>query len=215
MKHIYLIIFLLSSSFLRAQDLLNVPDYRTDKESFKKVKNKTLRKELASFTVAGGDDEKKSMDLKEIPLKTYGDNFITFNQDSLTVTILTGIFIKAEHRLLYYDQSLIKIDDKPFWGTAGDLPVASILSVRVSIGATMIELPFDAVNDLYNPDLCWTDAKNKGTNCRTGVYVSDDGKRIYITMMNGGEAGAYEITWIIEKGKYLRRVLDDEFNPEQ
>src|ERR1700741_740124 len=109
MKYIYLVLFLLPSFSLHAQDLLNVPDYRSDKESFKKVKNKTLRRELASFTVAGGDDDKQSIQLKEIPVKTYGDNFITFNQDSLTVTISTGIFIKAEHRLLYYDQSLIKI----------------------------------------------------------------------------------------------------------
>jgi hypothetical protein len=214
MKYIYLILFLLSSSLLYAQDM-NVPDYRTDKESFKKVKKKRLRKELATFTVAGGDNYNQSIGLTEIPLKDHADNYATFNQDSLSVTIMTGIFDKAKHRLLFYEQSLIKIDDKPYWGTAGDLPATCILSVRVSIGDTIIEIPFEAVNDLYDPNLCWTDAKNKGTNCRTGVYTSGDGKRIYITMMNGGEAGQYEVTWIIEKGKYLRRVIDTDFDPEQ
>jgi hypothetical protein len=210
MKYKLLTFLLLFSFCLHAQSL-KIPDYRTNKESFKKLKNKTLRKELADFTIAGENGDKSDIALQEIPLVKSDSSFVTFNKDSLNVTILTGIFDGSEHKLSYYDRYLVKIDDKPFWGTGGDMPTTTILSVRVMIGNNYIEIPFTALSDLFSPNLCWTNAKSKGTNCRTGVYLSNDGKRIYITMVNGTGAGIYEVTWIIENGKYLRRVVDYGF----
>jgi hypothetical protein len=209
MKYRLLVFFILCSTCLHAQK--RPPDYRNDKESFKKIKNKTIRKELAGFTLAGGEEKEEGITLNEIPLKQSGSTFAQFGNDSLSVSIQTGIFLPEKHKLSYFDSTLIKIDDKPFWGTAGEMPVKTIFAVQVSVGQQLIEVPFTALFDLYNPNLCWTDAKNKGTECRTGVYVSTDSKRVYITMLNGDNAGRYEVTWIFENGKYLKRVIDYKF----
>jgi hypothetical protein len=40
------------------------------------------------------------------------------------------------------------------------------------------------------------------------IFISPDKKRIYIYSTHSDGAGAYEVTWIIQDKKYLRRVVD-------
>ncbi len=41
-----------------------------------------------------------------------------------------------------------------------------------------------------------------------GVYLGGDKRTIYIYMLNRESIGSYEVTWIIQDKKYLRRVVD-------
>jgi hypothetical protein len=43
------------------------------------------------------------------------------------------------------------------------------------------------------------------------VYRSADGKRIYIYMLKRETGGSYEVTWVIQDKKYLRRIIDFGF----
>jgi hypothetical protein len=43
------------------------------------------------------------------------------------------------------------------------------------------------------------------------VFVSPDKKKVYIYMLNRDNLGSYEVTWVIQDKKYLRRVVDFGF----
>ncbi len=43
------------------------------------------------------------------------------------------------------------------------------------------------------------------------VLVSADGRKIYIYMLKRESGGSYEVTWVIQDKKYLRRVVDFGF----
>jgi len=43
---------------------------------------------------------------------------------------------------------------------------------------------------------------------RDAVYKSKDGRKIYLYLFSKDDTGSYEVTWIIQDKKYLRRVLD-------
>lgn len=209
-KPFFLFLLLLGGRLL-AQDDLVIPDLHGDKESFAKLTDNTLRNELATFIITGTESMKTVPKLNKIPVKETGNFHMIFQKDSVKVIIRTGTFNKSKHKLEYIGTYLTKIDSRSFWGTDGEVPVNSIQSVRAIIGRDTINIPRLAVNDAYNPNLCGADANSQQTDCMTGVYLSNDKKRLYITMLNSDGAGGYEITWIIQNRKYLRRVVDYGF----
>lgn len=195
MKVIIFIVFTTLSITCFGQEVA-IPDYRGDKESFKKIKDKILRKELATFTIEGSNGNKPSLELKQVPLIKSDQRYSLFQKDSFQVIITTGTFNKSKHKIQYVDKYVVKIDNKPFWGTDGGLPTRTINSVYIIIGKDTISIPTTKMNDLYNPNLF-----------ATNVYFSRDRKRLYIDMINSDGAGGYEVTWIIQDKKYSRRVI--------
>lgn len=150
---------------------------------------------MATFTIEGSDENNPTLKLKEIPSVKSGKTYSIFHKDSIKVIITTGNFDKSKRNILYIDKYVVKIDNKPFWGTDGGLPTKTIKSVQAIIGKDTIPIPKSKFNDLYNPNLSGT------------VYISSDKSRLYIYMINSDGAGGYEVTWIIQNKKYLRRVI--------
>jgi hypothetical protein len=69
-----------------------------------------------------------------------------------------------------------------------------------------IEIPKTAYRDLYDPAFTYShkgDAKSLN-----GIFFSADGRKIYIYLLNKEKTGSYEVTWVIQDKKYLRRVID-------
>jgi hypothetical protein len=190
------------------QDIV-IPDYKGENESFSKLKDKIIRKEIATFTIAGAKENNLSLKLKQLPLKKFGDNYSTFEKDSIVIKLTVGQFIKANHKIKYIGGEVVKIDNKPIWGTDGELPKEQINSIYVRIGKDTVIIPKSAYQDLFEPSLKWKEAnKTKG---HLWVYYSKDHKRFYIAMSNSDGAGFYEATLIIKDKKYCGRVLDTGF----
>jgi len=209
MKHLlFLIAILLFSVASNGQDN-TFPDYKGDKESLSKVKDKTIRREVASFTEAGSEEPKSNVTLKEIPLTKFGTNYSIFQKDSVLVKLSIGKFIKANHKIKYINDYAVKIDNKPIWGTDGELPRSQINSIYMQIGNDTISIPKYAYQDLFEPGLAWKE-KNK-TVGNVAVYYSKDKTRFYIAMSNSDGAGFYEATFIIKDKKYFGRILDNGF----
>ena len=209
MKDLQLIIaiglFYISSN---GQDL-TIPDYKGEKESLSKVKDKIIRREIASFTEAGSEEPKSNIELKKIPLIKFGTNYSTFGKDSILIKLTVGKFMKANHKIKYLGNYATKIDNKPIWGTDGELPKQQINSIYVKVGVDVIIIPRTAYQDLYEPSLSWKESDKIIGNLR--IFRSKDKNRIYIAMPNSDGAGFYEATLIIMNGKYFGRVLDDGF----
>ncbi len=203
-----ILLFLLCFSWLNncfAQD--DMPDFRSKRENFSKMQEKDLQADLATFTMAGIDQSLAKLTLETLPVVKYGSNFIEFAGDNISVKITAGVFFPTQHKIFYSDKYLTKIDNKPYYGNYGKMPTISIASVAVTINGDSIQIPQTAFADLFNPSFIYTDQQGK-IKTHDNVYLSADKRKIYIYMLNLDNTGGYEVTWIIEDKKFVRRVVD-------
>lgn len=197
-------------SFAQTDD--DLPDYRSKKDNFLKMQEKDIRADLSQFTFGGISESLTKHKLYTIPLIGAKDNTIIFSNDTVTVQITTGSFDPVKHKITWYeDKYAVKIDNHAFWGTANTVPKHTITSVVAVIYGDTVVVPESAFIDLYEPKLYFLDDNGRDkTYCN--VYRSPDQRKYYIYMVNGEGAGRYEVTWVIQDKKYLRRVVDWDFS---
>lgn len=190
-----------------AQDELEFRDFRNKKDNFVKISStqKDIRTDMASFLMAGIEESVAKLPLKTVPVKGYGDKYMTFADDKIEVTIKTADFDQSKHKMMFDEKHLVKIDNKPYYGNYGELPRTYIQSITVLMGKDTVAIPPVAYFDLYEPSFFYSDKSASRT--RNAVYVSNDGRTYYIYMFNPSFKGL-EYTWVIQDKKYLRRVVD-------
>jgi hypothetical protein len=149
--------------------------------------------------------------LAYISVTNYGDDYVQFSQDNIQVKVTSGKFDKTKHKLQYYDKYVVRIDNKPFYGIDGQMPKKTIELIEIIFDNDTVHIPAAAFADLYEPRFCGPDQSTGKISCNTRVYLSNDKHRIYIYMLNSSGKGGYEVTWVIQDKKYLRRVIDYEF----
>ncbi len=207
---IFMMLCLLSLHLFGQEDY---PDYRSKREVFTKIEDKAIRSDIASFSMGGIEESIGKDPLATIPISSYGNDSISFEENYLKVTIKTISFNPAKHKLNYYDQEkkeyLVKIDNKPYFGDYGKVPYTNVERVTIVMGRDTIIIPPSACSDLCNPILTFTEGgKVKSQN---KVLLSADGHRVYVYMLKQEAGGSYEATWVIQDRKYVRRVVDFGF----
>lgn len=208
MRLIYCFILMCTVLPSFAQDDLPLPDYRNKKENYSRMAEKDLKANVASFAFAALEDRLGKAPLRALPATDYGANFITFEGDGIRVTIKSGLFEQSKHKLQYYNEKhLVKIDGKPYYGSYGIIPQYTVGSVTVIMDKDTVAFPAAATMDLYSPVFTYADDKGVART-HNGVYFSPDNRTMYIYMINKETIGSYEVTWIIQDKKYLRRVVD-------
>ena len=202
-----IIIFI--STTIKAQDDLH-PDYRSKRELFTRIIEKDIRSDIASFSMGGIEESVGKLPLRSLPVAATGPDFIKFEGEGIQVSVKAGVFEPLKHKLGYYDDKyLVKIDNKPFFGDYGKIPRTTIQQVRMIFNRDTILVPQAAMSDLYNPIFTYKDGGvEKSYN---NVFISGDGKRIYVYMLKRETGGSYEVTWIFQDKKYLKRVVDFGF----
>jgi hypothetical protein len=206
-----LFVLLIGCGFSASSQDREFPDYRSKKENFLRIQEKDVRADLASFTMGGMDESVGKGQLAGIPATNYGNDYITFSGGNIKVTITAGLFDPSKHKLQYYNKEhLVRIDGKPYYGNYGEVPKTTIGSIVVLIDGDSVHIPPAAYADLYEPDFTYRDATGT-VKSYNKVLISPDKKKIYIYMLNRDELGSYEVTWVIQDKKYLRRVVDFGF----
>ena len=197
---------------------VTISETKRGKESFTKLTEGVIKKEVASFTTAGSFQEKTNDGSKTkmnlIPLLNCTDSSVTFLEGGVIVDIYSSKFDTIGHDLSFDPQQpfLVLIDNQPFWGTDGGVPKERIRSVIFIHEKYKLTLPDSAIAGLYEPNFCYNDKKTgKPVKSLCSVFRSDDKKRVYIYMLNSDGAGAYEVTWVIQDGKYYTRIVDYGF----
>lgn len=208
MKAILSTLALFAALNLSAQD--EMPDYRNNKESFKRVPDKTLKADLGVFTVGGIEESIGKLPLRKISPQKYTANSMSFSNDQVSVTVTLGDFSEEGKKITRIDEHVVKINGKPFYGNYGKLPETIIQSVLVLIGKDTVTIPPAAYADLYNLNFTYHD-KSGTERTANGVFFSADNKRMYIYLLSRDKTGSYEVTWVIQNGQYLRRVVDYGF----
>lgn len=214
MRKLMLISLLFTQLAVLAQDP-EFPDTRNKKEGFIRVQDKTIRADLASFAMAGLDESAGKLPLRSLTLKNIGKDSVVFEGSGIFVKIKSGPFDPSKHKLGYYTNQdnqkkyLTKIDSRPFYGDYGKVPKTRIDQLTVLFGADTVVIPREAYADLFNPIFSYNEGGvEKYIN---NVYLSADGKRVYVYMLKREMGGSYEVTWVFQDGKYLRRVVDFGF----
>lgn len=204
------ILFCVSIVVLSLKSVAQEPDfrdYRTKKESFTKIPEKDVRADIASFAVGGIDESIGKLPLTKIGVNKYENNFMSFEGSNVKVLITIGPFKSEQHKLTTDDDHLVKIDNKPYYGNYGETPNNHIQSVKILVDKDTIPIPSTAYADLCNVNFTYRD--QSGTErSNNGVYLSKDNRKIYVYLLNKDGTGGYEVTWVIQDKKYLRRVLD-------
>lgn len=207
---IFLIIMLVCLTYWSKAQNDDFPDYRSKKEIFTRITEKDIRSDVASYSMGGMDESIGKLPLKTIPITASGGNFISFAGNNIQVTITAASFDPKKHKLGYYDTKyLVKIDNKAYFGDYGKVPKTVIESVRIIVDKDTIAVPAAAYADLYNPVFTFTERGVEKSQNK--VYLSGDGRKIYVYMLKPETGGSYEVTWVIQDKKYLKRVVDFGF----
>jgi len=138
-------------------------------------------------------------EFEEIPILKENNNEIIFSKNHIEVKVSEKKFEKEKHIFEYvknYPNQILKIDRKHFWGTDGNLPTIEYQSINIKTNNSMLQLPKESFEDLFEPNL---------TNTKVNYDTNND--IIYISAMNSDSAGAYLVIWKIEKGKYKERFI--------
>ncbi|HEX6913774.1 MAG TPA: hypothetical protein VF145_00950 [Chitinophagaceae bacterium] len=211
----FILVFALLGTFQSFAQDQEFPDTRNKRESFIRVQDKAIRSDISCFSMAGLDESAGKQPLRSLKLKGVSSDSIAFEGEGIAVKIKSGTFDPSKHRLGYYTNPetdkkyLTRIDGKPFYGDYGKMPSATIADVNVMFGEDTVQIPLEAYADLYNPIFSYNEGGvEKYIN---NVYLSADGRRVYIYMLKRETGGSYEVTWVIQDGKYVRRVVDFGF----
>ena len=197
-------LFFAAEAFGQSDD---IPDSRRKTESFERFHNNDIRAELATFTLAGIGDGTPTTPLEKVPYTSLGKDSVVFEGNGIKAEVKIAPFDPAQHKLNYDEKYLVKIDRKPYYGGVfGKVPKTEISNVMLIIRGDTIAIPPAAYSDLFNLNLTYQD---KGVERTTdAVYISTTGQRVYVYLFSKDRIGSYEVTWIIQDRRYLRRILD-------
>jgi hypothetical protein len=204
---IVLCVVLASCTFQLAAQDPDFRDYRNKKESFTKIPEKDVRADVASFAIGGIDESIGKLPLTKIGVSKYESNFMSFERDNIKVVITTGRFDPAQHKLTKDGDHIVKIDNKPYYGNYGEMPTNHIQSLTILIDKDTVAIPPTAYTDLCNVSFTYRD-KAGTERSNNGIYLSKDNRKVYVYLLNKDGDGGYEVTWVIQDKKFLRRVLD-------
>jgi hypothetical protein len=196
-----------ASIYAKAQD--DYTDSRKKTESFARLQPKEVRADVATFALAGISESVGSLPLDKISYKSYGEDSMTFEGDGIKATIHLATFDPLKHKLTYDEKYLVRIDKRPYYGDYGKVPKTYISNISLIIGKDSVFIPPAAYSDLFNMNLTYLD---KGVRRTTNaIYKSKDKRTIYLYFFSKDNTGSYEVTYIIQDRKYVRRVLDYGF----
>lgn len=192
-----------------AQSNYDFQDTRRKNESFNKLQPRNVRADVATFALSGISESVNVDTLHKISYKSFGNDFMNLEGDGIKASVKLAPFDKTKHKLDYDEKYLIRIDRKTYYGNYGNVPFTYISNVSMIIDGDTVVIPKTAYFDLYNLNLTYNDKGVKRTT--NAVYKSKDGHHIYLYLFSRDNSGSYEVTWIFQDKKYLRRVLDYGF----
>ena len=135
---------------------------------------------------------------ENVALKSNLDGKVKMKNGNIKIEITETKFEKEKHKLMFYKNNktqLDKIDNLQIFGTDGNIPKREYKSIKIEIDKVKIELPKNALKNLFEPNLESSTANYDKIN-----------DILYISSMNSDGAGGYLIIWIIEKKSYKNRI---------
>lgn len=137
--------------------------------------------------------------LPSVPVRERHANRIVFQNADLRVAFSTRKFVEREHTIQRSHPTgssfISTIDNRPLWGTDGNMPKEEYSQLTVTLGDQPVAIPKTEITNLFEPNL--------GS---TAVHHDKASGRIYISSTNSDGAGGYVVLWMIKHGKFLSRT---------
>jgi hypothetical protein len=111
-------------------------------------------------------------------------------------TVKGPAFVPSEHQITTDADGMVRVDGRIPWGEDGGEPDYDLV-LAVSIDGTSVELPAEATENLYNPNLSTLVLLTPG----------DPSEHALLMMTNSDGAGGYYVVWSFEKGVYRGRAM--------
>ena len=208
LKAYLFLLAILFSFFCKAQND-DLPDSRKKTESFDRFRIPNIRADIATFALAGIGESVGALPLEKIPYTSLSNDSILFEGNGIKGKVKISVFDPTKHKLSFDEKFLVRIDRRPYYGNYGKVPKTFISDISLIIDHDTVSIPAMAYTDLCNLEFTYTD---KGVERTTdAIYKSKDGHRVYLYLFCKDNTGSYEVTWIIQDKKYMRRVLDYGF----
>lgn len=138
-----------------------------------------------------------------IPVVQQRPTTIKLAMGDIEISIKTSNFDQTKHKITYHEEfkgQVYLIDDKHVWGADGGMPTMEYQSISIRIGEKIIELPQNAIGNLFQPNLEHTKANyDKAT------------KTLYLQSTNSDGAGGYVVLWKITNGAYVEQYVTEGF----
>lgn len=135
---------------------------------------------------------------EKVPMVEKSNHVILKNKN-IEIVISEKKFNKKNHQFTFhkeYKNVIVKIDNQDYYGTDGSLPKIEYSEIKISINGKTIKLPKEALKNLFEPN-----------PYSTSAHYDKENDILYINSLNSDGAGSYEVLWIIEKGKYSKRLI--------
>lgn len=126
-------------------------------------------------------------------------NYVTLKNKNIEIIITEKKFQKKNHKFTFHKQYknvIEKIDNQDYYGTDGYYPQVEYSNIQITINGKTIYLPKEALKNLFEPN-----------SYSTSAHYDEANDILYIDSLNSDGAGSYEVLWIIEKGKYSKRII--------
>jgi len=135
-----------------------------------------------------------------IKTKVLKENSLSLSLDSIQIHIETEAFDVKRNTLTYNTQNgynnLTKINNKPYYGTDSEIPKRKYKFIQIKVGQKMVQINGSEISDLFEPNLESTFATYDALT-----------HKLYLFASNSDGAGGYEVLWVTENGKYIKRVI--------
>lgn len=193
------------------------PDFRNKRESLLKVGEKDIRADVVTFSLTGVEENIHQDPLAKLNITGFdvtfmqfegkGLRYMIFDNSTIKVKISTELFDSTKNKITKSSGHVVRINNRPYYGNYGKMPATYIKEVLVIINKDTVAVPAAAYSDLFNMRFTYNDKKGVERS-KNGVFLSADKRKIYIYLLCKDNTGSYEVTWVIQDKKYLRRVLD-------
>ena len=138
--------------------------------------------------------------IREIPVSVATEGLVEYRSEGLRARIEAQPFEHADR--VEESQGNWRLDGQVLVGWSSGASHARLSRVEVVLDGAVVDLPTEAYTDVFDAPLL-----------RDGLpYVlaarSQDGARTYLHLQAGEGTDARLITWVVQNGRYLFRVVD-------
>lgn len=167
------------------------------------VQDVTIREEIAG---TGPYQEISQEDHKEllvaVPLRSLSPRHLEFWGEGLRVRLEAQPFEDVGGVELRNGSA--QLDGAPILGWSTDEQHTRLSRMEVVMDGMVVPIPVDAFTDLFDAPL----SRKNGRVVLAAAWRSMDGWRTYVQAQVGDEAHPLIVTWVVEDGRYLQRIVD-------
>jgi ribosomal protein S8E len=167
------------------------------------VQDLTIRAEIAGTgPYQERSEEDHDMLLVAVPLTSWSPGHVEFRGEGLRVRLEAQPF--DDVRGVKLRNGNAELDRAPIIGWCNDDQHTRLSRMEVVMDGSVVQVPVSAFTDLFDLPL----TREHGGVQLCAAWRSRDGWRTYVQAQVGDDAHALIVTWVMEDGRYLQRIVD-------